>query len=377
VALVLLLTLGAVYGLYWRSFVYQPPRGNGGGGGGGGGIEPGPTIVAAGRADLAVTTLAGTGVPGYVDGRAGRAQFDGPSGVAADRTGSLFVADARNHRIRRITPAGEVTTVAGSGSTGDTQGGFADGPVQRSRFRCPAGVAVAADGTLYVADTGNHCIRRIRGGTVTTLAGGGGATAAGDGDGMGSAARFREPSGVAVDATGNIYVADTGNGAVRKVDGAGHVSTLARGGGLQAPTGVAVAAGGTLLVTDPRAGRVFRISPAGGGQPPAPVAFALPEQVAPQQPAGAGTAPDGTAVVADLGRQVLFAEQGGEVYLLAGAVQSEGIRSGSADGPGDKASFDHPFGVTADAAGVFYVADYANQCIRRIGPPLADEVGKR
>jgi DNA-binding beta-propeller fold protein YncE len=293
--------------------------------------------------------------------------------------GNVFVADARNHRIRRITPAGRVTTVAGSGSTGDTLGGFQDGPAAQCRFRCPSGLAIGADGTLYIADTGNHSIRRLRPGTgmVTTLAGGGGPQAAGTADGLGRAARFREPSSLAVDGAENVYVADTGNGAVRKIDAAGRVTTLLRGGGLQAPTGVVVATGGSLLVVDPRARRIFRLSPAGSGASLTPVPFAVNGQLAPEQPVAAGTAPDGTTVVTDLARHVLFAEQGGEAYLFAGAIQNEGLRFGSADGTGDKASFDHPFGIAADRAGAFYLADYANQCIRRIGPPLPDEVGKK
>jgi DNA-binding beta-propeller fold protein YncE len=150
------------------------------------------------------------------------------------------------------------------------------------------------------------------------------------------------------------------------VDPAGRVTTLVRGGVLKAPTGIAVAPGGTLHVADPGAGRVFRLASGVSSAPPSPAAFRLLEEVAPLEPGGVAVAPDGTQIITDLARHVLFAEREGFAYLLAGAVQNEGVRAGRGDDTGDRASFDHPFGIAAASNGAVYVADYANHCIRRI-----------
>src|SRR5205823_1449369 len=140
-----------------------------------------------------VTTLAGlAGITGSADGTGGAARFDYPSGVATDSSGNVYVADIRNHTIRKITPAGVVTTLAGlAGSYGS-----ADGTGGAARFSCPSGVATDSSGNVYVADLNNPTIRKITpAGVVTTLAGLTGYS--GNADGMGSAARFNRPSGVA------------------------------------------------------------------------------------------------------------------------------------------------------------------------------------
>jgi DNA-binding beta-propeller fold protein YncE len=158
-----------------------------------------------------VTTLAGAGVRGYADGPAAQARFAEPEGVAVDAAGNVYVADGGNHRIRKITPGGEVTTVAGATF------GFRDGPAEAARFNTPRGLAVDAAGSILVADAGNHRVRRITpDGAVTTVAGSG---EKGYDNGPGRQARFNEPFGVAVDAAGNIYVADLNNYRIRKVAG--------------------------------------------------------------------------------------------------------------------------------------------------------------
>src|SRR5688572_29803799 len=150
-----------------------------------------------------VETLVG-GVRGFHDGPGTAARFDTPSAIALDAAGVLYVADTGNHAVRRITPDGVVETLAGDGSAGDADGSAA-------RFNGPVGVAVDGSGRVIVADTYNDRIRAIAGdGTVTTLAGG---PVPGAEDGMAAEARFDTPCGVHVDATGAIYVADTGNGA--------------------------------------------------------------------------------------------------------------------------------------------------------------------
>jgi sugar lactone lactonase YvrE len=170
--------------------------------------------------DGVVTTLAGLArTVGYADGTGSAARFTAPRGIAADAAGNVYVADG-THTIRAITSAGVVTTVAGlAGSPGS-----GDGAGAAAQFRDPPGIAVDAAGNLYVADQGNHTIRKIGAGVVTTIAGFAGT--AGYADGNGSAARFNSPEGIAVDAAGNVYVADRGNNAIRKITPAGVVSTV-------------------------------------------------------------------------------------------------------------------------------------------------------
>src|SRR6266446_2589763 len=170
-----------------------------------------------------VTTLAGrAGQVGSADGTGTNALFNYPTGVAVDGAGNVFVADQGNHTIRQITPAGVVTTLAGSAG----QSGSADGHGSNARFNQPFGVAVDSGGNVYVADLQNQTIRKITSsGTVTTLAGSAGQT--GSVDGTGSAARFNGPAGVAVDGATNVYVADFYNFTIRKITPAGAVTTLA------------------------------------------------------------------------------------------------------------------------------------------------------
>ena len=171
-----------------------------------------------------VSTLAGlAGSPGSTDGTGSAARFFQPLGVAVDAAGNVYVADTNNQTIRKITPAGVVSTLAGlANSQGST-----DGTGSAARFFAPTSVAVDAVGDVYVADDSNHTIRKITpAGVVSTLAGLAGS--AGSADGTGSAARFFNPFGVAVDAAGNVYVADTGNNSIRKITPAGVVTTFAK-----------------------------------------------------------------------------------------------------------------------------------------------------
>ena len=208
----------------------------------------------------AVTTLAGlAGATGSADGSGSAARFNGPSGIAADGAGNLYVADTLNHTIRRITPGGVVTTLAGTAGTS----GLADATRSAALFHGPKGLALDAEGDLFVADTNNNAIRKIvtATGVVTTVAGQAGA--AGSTDGANSQAQFHFPSGVAVDAAGNIYVADTENDTLREIAPSGAVSTLAGQAGVSGstdgsgtaagfafPTGVAVDSSGNVYVAD-------------------------------------------------------------------------------------------------------------------------------
>ena len=163
-----------------------------------------------------------TPLPISGDGSGTQAEFDTPSGIAMDLAGNLFVSDTGNHTIRMITAAGVVTTIAGMAG----QSGFTNGTGANARFNSPLGVVVATNGTIYVADCGNHSIRRISPrGAVTTLAGS--PETWGSDDGAGSSARFNGPVGLALDNQGNLFVSDSNNHAIRKITPDGMVATWA------------------------------------------------------------------------------------------------------------------------------------------------------
>jgi sugar lactone lactonase YvrE len=215
-----------------------------------------------------VTTLAGSGNAAFTDGKGASASFNVPRGVAADGGGNVYVADTFNHRIRRITPQRDVTTLAGSGNNA-----FTDGQGASASFDSPRGVAADGGGNVYVADTFNRRIRRITPqGDVTTLAGSGNAAFA---DGKGASASFNVPRGVAVDGGGNVYVADTYNHRIRRITPQGDVTTLAGSGNqgfadgkgasasFNVPEGMAVDGGGNIYVGDTNNHRIRKIiSPA-------------------------------------------------------------------------------------------------------------------
>ncbi len=197
----------------------------------------------------AVTTLAGGSKSGNANGVGTKASFNGPAGVAVDLLGNVYVADFNNNLIREIAPDGTVTTLAGSGKAGSTN---AAGTT--ASFNGPRGVAVDANNNVYVADANNNLIRKIDNtGTVTTFAGSG---AHGNASGNATTASFYYPSGVAVDAAGNVYVADALNNLVRKIAPDGTVSSLAGSGYLSitspfnGPVSVAVNAVGNVFVAN-------------------------------------------------------------------------------------------------------------------------------
>ena len=204
-----------------------------------------------------VTTLAGqAGVSGITNGQGNSAMFFQPQDVALDKSGNIYVADRDNHLIRRIDSSGNVTTVAGSGNSG-----YTDAKGTSAKFNKPTGVALDNLGNVYVADYNNHLIRKIDSiGNVTTLAGIVGAQ--GLNNGPGSTAKFNYPTGVAVDSTGIVYVADSLNHLIRRIDSFGNVSTLAGSGTsgstngsdniakFNFPTGVAVDSSGNVYVAD-------------------------------------------------------------------------------------------------------------------------------
>jgi DNA-binding beta-propeller fold protein YncE len=217
------------------------------------------------------TTLAGSGSSMFANGVGTGASFISPYGVAVDSSGNVIVADSGNHRIRKVTPGGVVTTLAGSGS-----GTFADGTGAGASFNSPYGVAVDASGNAFVADFWNYCIRRVTpAGVVTSFAGRCGQSGSGNPtDGTGTSARFGTVSGVAIDANGTLFMAESTNNCIRKVTPGGVVTTLAgsaegfadgtaAGAAFFSPSGIAVDASGNVFVCDTSNKRIRRVTPGG------------------------------------------------------------------------------------------------------------------
>ena len=168
-----------------------------------------------------VSTLAGSGAKGADDGLDTAATFNLPEALVVDKAGNVYVVDNGNDLIRKVTPTGQVSTFAGSG-----QPGRSDGSGAAASFNSPFGIAIDANGNLYVADSGNNLVRKITpDGAVTTIAGSG---SRGANDGAGTAASFNTPAGIAVDKSGNIYVADENNNLIRKITQAGAVTTISK-----------------------------------------------------------------------------------------------------------------------------------------------------
>ena len=268
-----------------------------------------------------VTTLAG-GIEGYADGPGQSASFNSPSGLALDSNGNLYVADTGNNRIRKITPEGLVSTVAGDGTAGHR-----DGLAAQAWFDGPIGIALDDDGNIYVADTYNDRIRLITNdGQVTTIAGMG---RPGHADGERTSALFDTPCGIAVMEDKALIVADTGNNGLRKIAPDGQVTTLSISfpgeespGDLRKPVALALTHDGFLYVTEFDRARVVQI------------------------------APDGAARV------------------IAGG------NPGFADGL-EAARLNHPAGMAISKEGDLYVADSANYLVRRLGQSINNQALSR
>jgi hypothetical protein len=249
-----------------------------------------------------VTTIAG-GTRGFADGDGRAARFDTPSGLAIDEDGNLYVADTGNHAIRRVTPDGVVTTLAGDGTPG-----YQDGYGPYARFNGPIGVAIDPFARrLVVADTYNDVVRIVDlDGTVSTLS----TFGPGDTDEDAEAALpLDTPAGVAIDEAGAIYVADTGNGLVRRIARDGTLTTVAIvGTPLVQPTGIAVAPGGDLYLTEER-GRIVEIDPDGSARTVAGAGPGFRDGIGTaarfRRPAGLGVVGPGRLVVADAGNFLL------------------------------------------------------------------------
>ncbi len=321
-------------------------------------LTPMPTVIST----CVVTTFAGSGTPGAGDGTGASSSFLSPVGIAVDSAGNVYVGDSGNRRVRVITPGGVVSTLAGSGA-----GGSDDGPAATATFYDLMGVAVDSSGAVYVADHWNHTIRKIYGGTVSTLAGLAGSY--GYVDGTRSAARFYAPEDVAVDASGNVYVADGHNERIRKITPAGVVTTFAGTGDITVmnnPSSLAVDAEGNVYVTDMYNNRILKITPSGtvstlaGGT--AGFRDGMGAAASFYEPTGITVDLSGNVYVSDsLNHRIRKITPTGWVTTLAGS----GIR-GFADGIGTAANFNWPMGIGWGPSNALYVGDTDNNLIRKI-----------
>jgi sugar lactone lactonase YvrE len=348
-----------------------------------------------GAQSLQITHLAGTpGGGGFADGTGASARFNRLIGATADSAGNVYVADSNNEVIRKITPAGVVTTIAGA----PNKAGSADGVGGAARFNFPQGIAADAQGNLFVADSSNATIRKVTpDGTVTTLAGSPGKT--GSADGTGASALFFFPSSIATDLSGNVYVTDSdsdfqcpsgaGFSTIRKISPNGTVTTLAgsatvRGyadgtGGAAlfdfgSSGGLATDAAGNIYVADTDNNVIRKVSPAGvvstiagtAGFPCTPVGFGTKDGTGPaaqfESLTGIAISTSGDLFVADgEANTIRRITPAGVVTTLAGGPNSYGL----VDGTGGAARFDSPQMLGSDGVNL-YVPDTSNNAVRKI-----------
>ena len=317
---------------------------------------------------------------GFANGLGTAAQFAAPYGVAVDSSGNVYVADTHRHTIRKIEKvwrAGwKATAIAGTGTAGS-----ANGVGTEATFNSPEGVAVDSSDNLYVADTGNHLIRKIvvaNDGTATV------STVAGD-DTKSFKDRFFFPVGVAVDSSDNLYVADTENNRIRKITSAGVGSTLAGSGTAEEfefnPHGIAVDSSDNLYVADKANNRIRKITSAGvvttGVVTSTPVGekqFYHPEGVAVDSSDNVYVADTGNNLI----RKITFTTSNDVITATVSTIAGTGTATAvgvDPDGTGTAATFNNPTGVAVDSSDNLYVADYGNNRIRKIAISSAGVVG--
>jgi len=333
-----------------------------------------------------VSTFAGSGRAGTADGRSGNAEFLSPVALAEDRSGVVYVADDEAQRIRAIDPSGYVRTVAGGGETDSSglhvAGSFRNGAASIARFDLPSGIAVRSDGALLIADRGNHCIRLVKDGVVSTFVGDPGGR--GGVDGSREVARFNEPIGIAIDARDDLYVADFGNG-LRKIDPAGNVTSVAlpKGRGL-AITQVSVDSASTprLYVTletglariDIATGATVFFATGGQNLPdqdPLPHVY-VPGQHSIGHPFAVAPLADVGFVYTDPWSQSLRISFDTTVRTIAGPDGENAAFTGGMyrDGTGNSARFASPTGLLRMPDGRLLIADTNNRRVRVCSIPM-------
>ncbi len=323
-----------------------------------------------------ITTMAGNGAISYAgDGYAATsAQLNFPSGVAVDAAGNLYIADVENNRIRKVTAAtGVITTVVGKGTAGYSGDGDSATSALLNR---PIEVAVDAVGNLYIADEGNNRIRKVNAttGVITTVAGNGIGGYSGDG-GPATSAQLSYPYGVAIDAAGNLYIADSFNNRIRKVTAATGVITTVAGNGTESysgdggaatsaqldnPTGVAVDAAGNLYVADQYNQRIRKVSATTG---------IITTLALVTFPTGVAVDTAGNIFIVSPGSQKIQKIDASTSAITT--VAGNGTAGYSGDGgTATSAQLRNPQQVTVDAAGNLYIADQSNYRIRKVFIPL-------
>lgn len=324
-------------------------------------------------------TLAGYAGRGSANGISSSVQFKAPQAIAIDISNNVFVADTENHVIRKISCTGIITTLAGSLGTH----GSRDGSGTNALFFRPAGIAVDASGNVLVADTGNNTVRKITAtGDVTTFAGSAGNY--GSTDNLGTNALFYRPTGIAIDNFNNIFVADTGNNTIRKITPSGNVNTMAGSAGVygnldnsganalfSGPQGLTVDSSGNLYVVDTGNGTIRKITSSGvvttfaGSAGNYGATNGIGANALFYAPQGITIDLFGCVYVADTGNHTIRKiTSDGTVTTLAGLAGNYG----SADSVNSSASFWNPQGITSDATGNLYIADTGNNTIRTITP---------
>jgi len=371
-------------------------------------------------AEGTLTAVAGTGIIGSSgdNGPASSAQFNYLQGIVADSAGNVFISDSKNNRVRKVGPTGVITTVAGNGSAGWSGDG---GPAVSAHFSGPRGLAVDRAGDLFIADAGNNVVRMVTpAGVIKTVAGNGTQGLSGDG-GAATSASLSQPVAVAIDPSGNLFIADRHNDRIRKVNTAGVISTFASS---SAPVGVAADHLGNVFIADTGNNRIRMVTPAGvvttvagtgnggfsgDGGPAVSAQLALPVDVSVDaagnlfvadqanyrirlvNPAGvistvAGVSDDGHSAMS---AQFFFpnsiaVDQNGNVYVADTdihrirkitpdgtliTVAGNGTPGYSGDGgAATSAQLYYPAGITVDSAGNLYIADTRNQRVRKVGP---------
>jgi DNA-binding beta-propeller fold protein YncE len=289
-------------------------------------------LVSANYSQNYVTTYAGTGSPGFVNGDTSVASFNRPFGICIDQEGNLYLADAYNHCIRKISSDGMVSTYAGSGTAG-----YLDGPASEAKFNQPINICLDEEGNMYVSDFLNQRIRKVsQDMMVTTIAGSG---IAGLQDGLAAEAKFNYPRGICLDDTGNIYIGDSWNHRVRKISLDGMVSTWAGGG-----TTIGVQSVGGYVDASDTAARFYT---------PCELSIDLSNNI----------------FVADAyNHRIRKIDADRMVTTIAGSGTSGPDAGGFMNGPGEQALFKVPTACHVSLTGSIYVGDGQNQRVRKISP---------
>lgn len=333
--------------------------------------------------DGTISTVAGNGTYGFSgDGSAATAaSLANPSGVAVDGSGNIYIADTDNNRIRKVDGSGTITTLAGNGTAGFGGDGSA---ATSASLNGPLAVVVDASGAIYIADTRNNRVRKISAGTINTVAGTGTAAFGGD-NGAATSANLNNPVGVAVDGSGNLYIADGGNNRVRKVVSGGTISTVVGNGtagfggdgsaatnaSLNGVSGIAVDGSGNLYIADSYNQRIRKVDAgntintiAGNGSSGFSGDGAAATSAALASPAAVVVDGSGNLYIADqANNRIRKVDGSGNISTFAGNGETDFSGDG---GPATSAALNSPFGVAVDGSGNFYIADQNNQRIRKI-----------